>query len=67
VREGVSLQELTTDELTSYSALFDEGALDAIDIDRVVERRRTYGATGHEAVQTQIAEARTALSSQMRS
>ena len=58
VREGVTLQALTTDELRSYSELFDDDAHDALDIDSIVRRRTTYGGTGHDAVRTQLGEAR---------
>ena len=61
VAHGVTLQELTVAELTSYSPLFDEGALAAMDIDEVVRRRTTYGGTGHAAVEVQLGEAREAL------
>ncbi len=56
-KEGRTLQDLTLDELRSFSDLFDEGAEDALDIDKVVERRTTAGGTGHEPVRAQLAEA----------
>ena len=58
VREGVTLQQLTTDELRSYSPLFDDDAHEALDIDSIVRRRTTYGGTGHDAVKVQLGEAR---------
>ena len=58
VREGVTLQALTTDELRSYSELFDDDAHEALDIDNIVRRRTTYGGTGHDAVHAQLGEAR---------
>ena len=60
VREGVTLQQLTTDELRSYSPLFDDDAHEALDIDEIVRKRTTYGGTGHEAVKRQLAEAHAA-------
>ena len=60
VREGVTLQELTTNQLRSYSELFDEGAHEALDIDNIVRRRTTYGGTGHDAVAVQLTEAKAA-------
>ena len=60
VREGVTLQQLSTDELRSYSDLFDDDAHEALDIDGVVRRRTTYGGTGHEAVKAQLGEAHAA-------
>lgn len=61
VREGVTLQQLTTDELRSYSELFDDGAHAALDLDNIVRKRTTYGGTGHDAVKRQLAEAGEAL------
>ena len=61
VEHDITLQELTVNELKSYSELFGPEALDAIDIDNVVRRRTTYGGTGHDAVVVQLKEARAAL------
>lgn len=61
VREGVPLQQLSTDELRSYSELFDDDAHEALDIDSIVRRRTTFGGTGHEAVRAQLKLAGEAL------
>ena len=61
VREGVTLQQLGTDELRSYSELFDDDAHEALDIDSIVRRRTTFGGTGHEAVRVQLKLATEAL------
>ena len=61
VREGVTLQQLSTDELRSYSELFDDDAHEALDIDSIVRRRTTFGGTGHEAVCAQLKLATEAL------
>lgn len=61
VREGVTLQQLSTDELRSYSELFDDDAHEALDIDSIVRRRTTFGGTGHEVVRTQLKLATEAL------
>lgn len=61
VREGVTLQQLSTDELRSYSELFDDDAHEALDIDNIVRRRTTFGGTGHEAVHAQLKLATEAL------
>ena len=61
VREGVTLQQLSTDELRSYSELFDDDAHEALDIDSIVRRRNTFGGTGHEAVRAQLELATKAL------
>ena len=64
VREGVTLQQLTTDELRSYSELFDDDAHEALDIDNIVLRRTTLGGTGHDAVRAQLAQARDVLAAE---
>ena len=64
VREGVTLQQLTTDELRSYSELFDDDAHEALDIDNIVRRRTTLGGTGHDAVRAQLARARDVLAAE---
>ena len=61
VAHGVTLQQLTTDELRSYSELFDDDAHEALDIDEIVRRRTTYGGTGHDAVRVQLGEAKAAF------
>ena len=60
-KAGKRLQDLTLEELKQFSELFDEGAFEATDIDKVVERRTTAGGTGHEPVRVQIAQAKEAL------
>ena len=64
VREGVTLQQLTTDELRSYSELFDDDTHEALDIDNIVRRRTTLGGTGHDAVRAQLAQARDVLAAE---
>lgn len=64
VSEGVTLQQLTTDELRSYSELFDDDAHEALDIDNIVRRRTTLGGTGHDAVRAQLAQARDVLAAE---
>lgn len=64
VREGVTLQQLTTDELRSYSELFDDDAHEALDIDNIVRRRTTLGGTGHDAVRAQLTQARDVLAAE---
>ena len=53
-KAGKTLQELTVAELQAADPLFDEGAVDAVDIDQVVAKRTTQGGTGHEAVKAQL-------------
>jgi argininosuccinate lyase len=57
-KQGRTLQSLSLDELRSFSDLFDEGAFEATDIDKVVERRTTAGGTGHAAVRAQLEQAK---------
>ncbi len=52
-----TLQSLTPSELGGFSDLFDDDAIKAVDIDRVVARRTTVGGTGHDAVAAQLARA----------
>ncbi len=60
-KQGRTLQSLSTEELRKHCDLFDDGAHQAMDIDKIVERRVTEGGTGHEAVRAQIARARKSL------
>lgn len=59
--EGKSLQQLTALEYTRENAAFENDVLDAVDIERVVERRNTYGGTGHTQVAVQLEHAKLAL------
>lgn len=60
-KRGKTLQELSVDELKQADPLFDAGALDAVDIDKIVARRITTGGTGHDAVKVQLDQARERL------
>ena len=60
-KQGKTLQELSADELAATDVHFGSDAIDAVDIDKVVERRTTYGGTGHDAVKTQLEHAKTKL------
>ena len=60
-KQGRTLQSLTLDELKGFCDLFDEGAFEATDIDKVVERRTTAGGTGHEPVRAQLEQAKAKL------
>ena len=60
-RQGRSLQDLTAAEYTAHAREFGPDVLEAVDIDRVVERRASAGGTGHDAVRSQIAHAGEAL------
>ena len=60
-KEGRTLQSLSAQELHERCDLFGEEALEAVDIDKVVERRTTAGGTGHEPVRAQIEQAKARL------
>lgn len=60
-KQGRTLQDLSAEELAEVDGHFAADALEAVDIDKVVERRTTYGATGHEAVRVQLEHARESL------
>ncbi len=60
-KDGRTLQDLTADEFAAHASEFGPDVLDAVDIDRVVERRRSAGGTGHQAVAAQLAAAGDAL------
>ena len=60
-KQGKTLQELSVDELKQADPLFDAGALDAVNIDKIVARRITAGGTGHDAVKVQLDQARERL------
>ncbi|MDO4502638.1 MAG: argininosuccinate lyase [Coriobacteriia bacterium] len=53
-KAGKTLQELTVADLQAADPLFDEGAVEAVDIDQVVAKRTTQGGTGHDAVKAQL-------------
>jgi argininosuccinate lyase len=59
--EGRTLQDLTADEYAKHAKEFGPDVLDAVDIDKIVSRRRSFGATGHAAVDQQLAQAADAL------
>lgn len=60
-KQGKTLQDLSADDLAEVDEHFAADALEAVDIDKVVERRTTYGATGHDAVKVQLEHARASL------
>ncbi len=60
-KQGKTLQELSASELAAVDASFGPDACDAVDIDKVVERRTTYGGTGHDSVKLQLEHAKEQL------
>ncbi|MBR2835370.1 MAG: argininosuccinate lyase [Coriobacteriales bacterium] len=53
-KNGRILQSLSADELRTFSEFFDDDALEAVDVEKVVAKRTTQGGTGHEPVQEQL-------------
>lgn len=60
-KAGRTLQSLTVKELHEACELFGDDALEAVDIDKVVERRATDGGTGHAPVRAQLQQAKERL------
>ena len=60
-KSGRTLQSLSADELKEHSELFDEGAIEAMDIRNVVSKRTTVGGTGDASVRNQLEKARGVL------
>ena len=60
-KRGKTLQDLSAAELAEVDEHFAQDAVEAVDIDKVVERRTTFGGTGHAAVKVQLEHARTQL------
>ena len=56
-KAGRTLQSLSVEELKAASDLFDDGAIDAMDIRNVVAKRKTVGGTGDSAVAEQLEKA----------
>jgi len=51
------LHELTLDELNSFSSLIEDDIYDALSLEAMVDRRRSYGGTARENVISQIQKA----------
>jgi argininosuccinate lyase len=60
-KRGKTLQELSAAELADIDEHFGPDAIEAVDIDKVVQRRTTYGGTGHDAVKVQLEHAKASL------
>ncbi len=63
-KQGCTLQSLNVDDLKKHSELFDEGAIEAMDIRNVVAKRITVGGTGNSAVQEQLKKANEVLNAE---
>ncbi|MGI6217781.1 MAG: argininosuccinate lyase, partial [Coriobacteriales bacterium] len=60
-KQGRTLQSLSVEELKKHSELFDEGAIEAMDIKNVVSKRNVPGGTGNKAVEAQMSKAESVL------
>ena len=60
-REGRTLQDLTAGQFAAHAEEFGPDVLDAVDIDKIVDRRTSSGGTSHEAVAAQLSRAQDAL------
>ena len=58
---GVGIRVLDLPALRKHSDLFQKDALDALNVERSLERRNLYGGTGPEAVAEQLEKARLRL------
>lgn len=61
LKEGTPMEKLSTEQLRSFSELFDDDALQVVQPDAVLHARRTRGGPAAEAVQQQIEQARELL------
>ncbi len=55
-KAGKALEELTLEELRTFSEAFDEDVFKALEHETAVSRRNAPGGTGPESVSAQIAE-----------
>lgn len=63
-KAGRTLQSLSVDELKEHCDLFDEGAVEALDIKTIVDKRISEGGTGKTAVEAQLGQAQEVLAKQ---
>ncbi len=55
-KRGCGLEDLTLQDFQAESPLFEADIVHCLDLPSIVAARTTYGATGHEAVKTQMQE-----------
>ncbi len=66
IERNESIDDLSLEELRSFSPVFDEDIYDAISLETCVEKRLTAGAPGSDAMRDEISESRRWLDSQIK-
>ena len=54
IEKGISLEEMSLEEYQRISPVFQEDIYDAISLKTCVEKRKTFGAPGREAMEQVI-------------
>lgn len=62
IREKKTLEDLQLEEMRAVSSLIEQDVFEAIDIERCVENKKSYGSTSLESVQRMLAKAEAYLS-----
>ena len=57
IKKGISIEELSLDELKEYSGLFEEDIYERIDLKSCIQTKKSYGSTSSESVAIMIANA----------
>jgi argininosuccinate lyase len=65
ISQGQELNDLSLSELQAFSALIDEGVFEALKLERVIDRRTSWGGTATSSVKAAIAKARQDLTSEI--
>jgi argininosuccinate lyase len=55
IDKGIAIDDMSLEELKSYSDVFEEDIFDAISMETCVNKRLTVGAPGHDAMLEEIA------------
>ncbi|WP_028243587.1 argininosuccinate lyase [Pseudobutyrivibrio ruminis] len=58
IKKGISIDDMTLDELKAISPAFEEDIFDAISMETCVNKRLTVGAPGHDAMESEIANSK---------
>ncbi len=60
-KRGCDLSDLSLDDFRAESELFEQDITEALDLERIVAARTTFGGTGHSAVKEQMEQAKDVL------